>query len=342
MFRFGAELALWTLVLVPLLAVLYWQASLRGRALLDRFGEHDLVRRLRASVNVTAVRWKGALVLAAVALLALSLARPQFGTRVETLRRQGQDVMVALDVSRSMYAEDIAPNRLERAKIEIGRIIQRLDGDRIGLVAFAGDAFVQSPLTADYGAAMMFLTAMDPTLMSTQGTDLARAVVVAVDALEETPPENRIVVTVTDGEDHEGGLAEAIAAATDAQVTIHTVGVGSPEGVPLPDVEGIEASGRFRRDDQGNVITTRLNEIALQDIALQTDGEYHRIGQGAGGLGRLVERIEGGGREVESREVTQFEEQYQIFLGAALLLLIVEVIVPGRRRRRTAGLEDKA
>ncbi len=342
MFRFGAEFALWTLVLVPLLAVLYWQASRRGRALLDRFGEHDLVRRLRASVNVTAVRWKGALVLAAVALLALSLARPQFGTRVETLRRQGQDVMVALDVSRSMFAEDITPNRLERAKIEIGRIIQRLDGDRIGLVAFAGDAFVQSPLTADYGAAMMFLTAMDPTLMSTQGTDLARAVVVAVEALEETPPENRIVVVVTDGEDHEGGLAEAIAAATDAQVTIYAVGVGSPEGVPLPDVEGVEASGRFRRDDQGNVITTRLNETALQDIALQTGGEYHRIGQGAGGLARLAERIEDGGREVESREVTQFEEQYQIFLAAALLLLIAEVIVPGRRRRRTAGPEDTA
>lgn len=342
MFRFGAGLALWTLILVPLLGVLYWYAGRRGRVLLDRFGEHDLVRRLRASVNVTAVRWKGALVLAAVALLALALARPQFGTRVETLRQQGQDVMVALDVSRSMYAEDVAPNRLERAKIEIGRIIQRLDGDRIGLVAFAGDAFVQSPLTADYGAAMMFLTAMDPTLMSTQGTDLARAVVVAVEALEETPPENRIVVIVTDGEDHEGGLAEAIAAAADARVTIHTVGVGSPEGVPLPDVEGIEASGRFRRDDQGNVITTRLNETALQDIALQTDGEYHRIGQGAGGLGRLVERIEGGGREVESREVTQFEEQYQVFLGAALLLLIVEVIVPGRRRRRTADLEDTA
>lgn len=342
MFRFGAGLALWTLILVPILGVLYWYAGRRGRALLDRFGEHDLVRRLRASVNVTAVRWKAAMVLAAVALLALALARPQFGTRVETLRQQGQDVMVALDVSRSMYAEDVAPNRLERAKIEIGRIIQRLDGDRIGLVAFAGDAFVQSPLTADYGAAMMFLAAMDPTLMSTQGTDLARAVVVAVEALEETPPENRIVVIVTDGEDHEGGLAEAIAAAADARVTIHTVGVGSPEGVPLPDVEGIEASGRFRRDDQGNVITTRLNETALQDIALQTDGEYHRIGQGAGGLGRLVERIEGGGREVESREVTQFEEQYQVFLGAALLLLIVEVIVPGRRRRRTADLEDKA
>ena len=340
MFRFGAGPALWTLVLVPLLAVLYWYAARRGRALMERFGQHDLVRRLQASVHVTGTRWKQLLLLAGVALLALALARPQFGTRVETLRRQGQDLIVALDVSRSMYAEDVAPNRLERAKIEIGRIIRRLDGDRIGLVAFAGDAFVQSPLTADYGAAMMFLGAMDPTLMSTQGTDLARAITVAIEALEETPAENRIILIVTDGEDHEGGLAEAIAAAAEARATVHTVGVGSPDGVPLPDVDGVEARGRFRRDDQGNVITTRLNETALQDIALQTGGDYHRVGQGTGGLDRLVERIEDGGREVEAREVTQFEEQFQIFLGGALLLLVVEVIVPGRRRRRTAGPEE--
>ena len=339
MFRFGSGFALWTLALLPLLALLYWYAGRRARALLERFGEHDLVRRLRSSVNETAMRWKGVLVLAAVALLALALARPQFGTRVDTVRRQGQDVMVALDVSRSMYAEDVVPNRLERAKIEIGRIIQRLDGDRIGLVAFAGDAFVQSPLTADYGAAMLFLNAMDPDLMSVQGTDLARAIAVAVEALEETPPENRIVVIVTDGEDHEGGLAEAIAAATNAQVTVHTVGVGSVEGVPLPDVDGVEARGRFRRDDEGNVITTRLNETALEDISLQTGGEYHRIGKGAGGLERLVERITGGGRELESREITQFEEQYQIFLGAALLLLVLEFIIPGRRKRAVAAQE---
>ena len=336
MFRFGDGLALWSLALVPLLVALYWYASRRSRALLDRFGEHHLMRKLRPAASVTASRWKASLVVAAFALLAFALARPQFGTRVETLRRQGQDVVVALDVSRSMYAEDIVPNRLERAKIEVGRIIQRLDGDRIGLVAFAGDAFVQSPLTADYGAAMMFLNAMDPESMSTQGTDLARAIEVSIEALEETPPENRIVVVVTDGEDHEGGLAEALLAANEAEVTIHTVGVGSAEGVPLPDVGG---GGRFRRDDAGNVITTRLNETALQDIALQTGGEYHRIGQGAGGLGRLVERIEGGGREVESREVTQFEEQYQIFLGAALLLLALEFIVPGRRRRIAKGRE---
>ncbi len=342
MFRFGAAPWLWALALVPLLAGLYWYAGARSRALLDRFGERELVRRLRWSVHAAAVRWKAALVLGAVALLGFALARPQFGTRVETLRRQGQDVMVALDVSNSMYAEDLVPNRLERAKIEIGRIVQRLDGDRIGLVAFAGDAFVQSPLTADYGAAMMFLSAMDPTLMSTQGTDLAKAIAVAVEGLEETPAENRIVVIVTDGEDHEGGLAEAMAAAVAAEVTIHTVGVGSVEGVPLPDAAGMEARGRFRRDEQGNVITTRLNETALRDIALQTGGEYHRIGQGAGGLARLIERIEDGGREVESREVTQFEEQFQIFVGAALLLLVAEFIVPGRRRRRIRTWEEAA
>lgn len=341
MFRFGDGVALWSLALVPLLLGLYWYAGRRRRALLDRFGEHRLVRRLRPAVSVTARRWKASLVLAAVALLAFALARPQFGTRVETVRRQGQDVVVALDVSRSMYAEDVAPNRLERAKIEVARIIRRLDGDRVGLVAFAGDAFVQSPLTTDYGAAMMFLSAMDPGMMSTQGTGLAGAVAVSIEALEETPPENRIVVVVTDGEDHEGGLAEALVAAGEAGLTIHTVGVGSPEGVPLPDVEG-SGGGRFRRDDAGNVITTRLNETALQDIALQTGGEYHRVGRGAGGLARLAERIEGGGREVESREVTQYEEQYQVFLGTALLFLVLEFIVPGRKRRPPVRTEEVA
>ncbi len=335
MFRFGDAVALWSLAVVPLLLVLHWHAGRRRRQLLDRFGDHALVRQLLPSAGAVPRRWKAALGVAAAALLAMALSRPQFGTRVETVRRQGQDVIVALDVSRSMYAEDLAPNRLERAKIEAGRIVQRLDGDRIGVVAFAGDAFVQSPLTTDYGAAMMFLAAMDPNLMSTQGTDLRKAVDVAVEALAETPPDNRILVLVTDGEDHEGGVAEAIATAAEANVTVHAVGVGSAEGVPLPDVGDDGVRRGFRRDEAGAVITTRLNETALQDMALQTGGRYYRIGQGGGGLAQLAARIEtGGGREVESREVTQFEEQYQILLGTALILLVVEFMLPEARRRR--------
>lgn len=335
MFRFGDAVALWSLAVVPLLLVLHWHAGRRRRQLLDRFGDHALVRQLLPSAGAVPRRWKAALGVAAAALLAMALSRPQFGTRVETVRRQGQDVIVALDVSRSMYAEDLTPNRLERAKIEAGRIVQRLDGDRIGLVAFAGDAFVQSPLTTDYGAAMMFLAAMDPNLMSTQGTDLRKAVDVAVEALAETPPDNRILVLVTDGEDHEGGVAEAIATAAEANVTVHAVGVGSAEGVPLPAVGDDGVRRGFRRDEAGAVITTRLNETALQDMALQTGGRYYRIGQGGGGLAQLAARIEtGGGREVESREVTQFEEQYQILLGTALILLVVEFMLPEARRRR--------
>jgi len=340
-FRFGNPLALWSLLLVPALLGLHWYAAQRSRALLERFGDYPLVRKLRLSVSLRARRWKAGMGLAAFALLALALARPQFGTRVETVRREGQDVIVALDLSRSMYAEDVAPNRLERAKIEIGRIIQRLDGDRIGLVAFAGDAFIQIPLTTDYGAAMMFLGAMRPELMPTQGTDLGRAVEVALEALEETPPDNRTLVIVTDGEDHEGSVAEAIAALSEAQVTAHTVGVGTIAGVPLPEINDAGAQQGFHRDDQGNVVTTRLDETTLQDFALQTGGQYYRIGQVGDGLAQLAERIGSGGREVESREITQFEEQYQIFLAAALILLVLEFVVPDTRRRsRLPGSEE--
>lgn len=335
MFRWGSHLALWALALLPLLLALEWRSGRRRRQLLDRFGDLRLLRRVNPHRGAASRRWKVALLVAGVALVLLALARPQFGTRVETVRRKGRDLVVALDVSRSMYAEDVEPSRLERARIEIGRIVQRLEGDRIGLVAFAGDAFVQSPLTTDYGAAMMFLGAMDPDMLSAQGTDLARAIEIAVEALAETPEGNRMVVVVTDGEDHEGGLAEALALAGEAEVTIHTVGVGSPEGVPLP--AGAGEGGRFLRDADGKVVTSRLNEAALQDIALQTGGEYHRIGS-AGGLEALVERIGGGGRELEAREVTEFEEQYQIFLGVALLLLALEFVLPQRTARRASVL----
>lgn len=333
MFRFADPLAFWSLALVPALLALYWHGRRRRRALLDRFGEHPLVRQLHPAASATARRWKACLVLTAGAALGLALARPQFGTRVETVRRQGQDVVVALDVSRSMQAADAQPSRLDRAKLEVGRMIGRLDGDRIGLVAFAGDAFVQSPLTTDYGAAAMFLAAMDPEIMSVQGTDLGKAIAVSVEALEETPPENRIAVLVSDGEDHEGGLAEAIQLAAAAGVVVHAVGIGSPSGVPLPNVDESGRRRGFRRDEAGDVVTTALNETALQDVALQTGGRYYRAGSGEDGMRRLLDEIGDGGRELEERQITQYEEQFRIFLGVALVLLVVDVLLPERRRK---------
>jgi Ca-activated chloride channel family protein len=290
-----------------------------------------LVARLTGSVDHRARRIKAVMVVASVGFMVLALARPQFGTRVETVRRRGQDVMVAVDLSRSMLAEDVTPNRLDRARLAILRLIRGLDGDRIGLVAFAGEAFIQSPLTVDYTAAAMFLDAMEPDMMPVQGTDLGEALRMSLDALDQGAREDKIVVLVTDGEDHEGVIEAQLQRATSSGVRIHAVGIGSPEGVPIPETGG----GRqgFKRDEEGNVVTTRLDEAVLRQVAETTGGRYVRVATGITAFEDLVDEIAAGeGDELDTREITQFEEQYQLFLALALTLLVVEALVPERRR----------
>lgn len=337
MFRFASPHWLLALLLVPALFLVYWAGAWYRRRVLTRFGEGELVARLTVSVSRAARRVKAGLVLAAVAFLVLALARPQFGTRVETVRRRGQDIMVAVDLSTSMLAEDVAPNRLDRARLAILRLIRSLDGDRIGLVAFAGDAFVQSPLTVDYTAAAMFLDAMDPGLMPIQGTDLGEALRVSLDALDQGAREDRVVVLVTDGEDHEGGIDEQTQRAVADGVTIHTVGIGSTEGVPIP-LGGTEGGApTFKRDDAGNVVTTRLDEETLRRIAGATGGTYVRVAAGVTAFEDLMDEIAAGdGEESEAREITRFEEQYQVFLAVAVALLFAEALIPERRRKEEA------
>ena len=244
MFRFVSTEILFGLLVVPALGAFFWASRQARQRALAQFGDLALVQKLSATLSRRGRAAKSILVLVAVAFLILALARPQFGTRVETVRSEGQDVMVALDVSRSMLAEDVAPNRLERARLDIMRILQRLDGDRIGLVAFAGNGFVQSPLTVDYGAAALFLNAMDPDLIPIQGTNLGEALTVALDAFEEGTRDHRVLIVVTDGEDHEGEIEGALERALDEGVQIHTVGIGSLDGVPIPE---FDASGGAER-----------------------------------------------------------------------------------------------
>jgi len=335
MFRFAAHEWLPALLLVPVLVGAYWLAAASRRRALGRFAEPRLAAKLTQSVS-TPARWtRSFLRVAAVGLIVLALARPQFGTRVETVRSVGRDIVVAVDLSRSMLAEDVSPNRLDRARLAILRLLGRLDGDRIGLVAFAADAFVQSPLTIDYGAAAMFLRAMQPDLMPVQGTDLGEAMRVSLDALDQGAREDRVLVIVTDGEDHEGSMDEQLERAARSGVTVHTVGIGSAEGVPVPDVDDQGRQRGFRRDADGNVVTTRLDETTLRRIAEETGGEYVRAGAGGTAFDDLVDRIATGGSEsADSREVTQFEEQYRIFLGLALVLLLMEAVMPERTRFR--------
>ena len=281
MFRFASLEILFGLLLVPALAVFFLLARKARRRALGRFGDLELVRKLSATVSRRGRVAKGVLLLATVAFLVLALARPQFGTRVETVRSQGQDVMVVLDVSLSMLAEDVAPNRLDRARLEVMRILRRLEGDRIGLVAFAGSAFVQAPLTVDYGAAAMFLNAMDPDLIPLQGTNLREALAVALDAFEEGTRDHRVLVLVTDGEDHEGEIDSALERAVQEGIRVHTVGIGSLEGVPIPEVDDDGMRTGFKRDEEGNVVTTRLDEATLRRVA-EGHGRAILPGHGSG------------------------------------------------------------
>lgn len=339
MFRFAVPDLLWGLVAVPLLAAFLLLAAHRRRAATARFGDPDLVERLSQTVNRRTRAAKGALLTLATAALVLALARPQFGTRVETVRREGQDIVVALDLSASMLAEDVTPNRLQRAKLAVSRMIDRLDGDRIGLVAFAGQAFLQSPLTVDYGAARLFLNAMDTDLVPVQGTDLGAALSVALDAFVggDDEGEHRILVVFTDGEDHEGAVETNLERARQQGVRIYTAGFGSDEGVPIPDFDAQGRRRGFLRDEDGQIVTTRLQEAPLRRLAEVTGGRYLRVTSRGGELMALADELTGmEGREIEARQVTQFEEQYQVFLGLAVGLLLLELLLPEHRRVRHA------
>jgi Ca-activated chloride channel family protein len=331
-FRFGFPLGLYAYLMLPVLVVVFWFAHQRRRQAMARFGELALVRQLSRTVSHHGRNAKMLLLLGALAMLVTGLGRPQFGTRVETVRREGNDIIVAIDLSNSMLAEDLAPNRLERAKLAVARLIDRLRGDRVGLVAFAGGAFVQSPLTIDYAAARLFLNAMDPGIMPVQGTNLGAALSVSLDAFDEDVHQHRVLVVITDGEDHEGEIETAVERAAQQGVRILTVGIGSADGVPIPEYDPSGQRRGFKRDADGNVVTTRLDQETLLWVADATGGEYYHVTSRGTELNALADEIASmGGREIEAGQVTQFEEQYQIFLGLGLVLLLVESLVPERR-----------
>ncbi len=249
----------------------------------------------------------------------------------------GQDVVVALDLSQSMLAEDVSPSRLERARLAVFRLMEKLDGDRIGLVAFAADAFVQSPLTTDYGAAAMFLNAMRPEIMPVQGTDLGAALRVSLDALEQGGRESRVLVVVSDGEDHETDYEDALGRIAELGVELHVVGIGSSEGVPIPVFDERGEREGFLRDEDGSVVTTSVDEATLQRLVQAGGGRFVRAGAGGTAFDELVDRIASGeGEELEAREITRFEEQYQIFLGLAILLLLLDLLWSDRRKVEVA------
>lgn len=333
--RFGAPVHFWLLLLLPLLAgFLVWATIAKRRALM-RFARLKMVERLTWNISRGRQYGKGILLLIGVLFVVLASTGPQFGAKLAMAQRKGVDVVVALDVSRSMLAEDVRPNRLERAKYQIRELLEVLEGDRVGLVVFAGQAFVQCPLTLDYGAIDMFLDIIDAGTIPVQGTAIGDAVRVATRCFDEEDRKHKVIVLFTDGEDHVGEPIEAAEAAAEEGVRLFAVGMGTQAGelIPVRDEKG---GVDFHRNRQGGPVKTRLDESVLKQMVLATDGDYYRSSLGSGELEAIKEQITRmDQKELGSTRFTQYEERFQAPLLLALICLFAEAFLgDGKSRQR--------
>lgn len=334
--RFAAPQYFWLLCTLPLLAGFFLYAYRKKRNTLLRFAQVEMLKRMTENWSQRRQLFKAFLILLVAFFSVLALARPQFGTRMELMKRKGLDVVIAVDVSLSMFAEDIKPNRMARSKQEIGKFVDRLGGDRVALVAYAGEAFLQCPLTSDYGAFKIFLDVLGPDLIPTPGTDLGGALETALKAFDPKERKYRVVVLLTDGEDHFGNAEKAAEEAARTGAAVFTVGIGSSEGVPIP-LKQSDGSVTYKKDRRGNVVTTRLDEVVLQKIALATNGKYYHAEPGRFELEEVLKEINKmEKRETEGERFSQFEDRFQIPLGIALFLLLAEMLISDRRTRKRA------
>lgn len=335
MIRFANEFALYLLLLVPVLIAFFVMVFRWKRKAMSRFGNLLLLEQLTPTFSRKRSVWKIALLLAALSFMILALARPQLGTALEEVKRKGVDVIVAIDVSESMNAQDIAPSRLDKARHEVSTLIDKLQGDRIGLIAFAGEAFVQCPLTLDYGAAKIFLDVLGPNLIPTPGTDLAKAMQAAIKSFESTERQHKVLVLITDGEHHGEDVMAVAEEAEREGLVIYTVGIGSAQGVPIP-VE--EQGGGFKKSNRNEVVITKLDELTLEKIALQTGGKYYRASSSEAELDRIYEEISNmEKKELASLKFSQFEERFQYVLAIAFVLLLIEMLLSERRKAAANG-----
>jgi Ca-activated chloride channel family protein len=335
--RFAHTAVLWLLLALPLLALFLARGQRRGERALERALGPRMAARLAGPRAPHAADLRALLVLLALGCLILGAARPQRGAQYVAAKRTGGDVVIALDVSSSMLAEDLKPNRLQRARHEVATILDRLQGDRVGLVAFAGAAFVQCPLTLDYSAARMFLDFMGPDLIAEPGTDLGEALRVSTRAFGEEGEGYRALVLITDGEDHAGEVEAAAQAARKAGVRVYAVGIGGGGGEPIPERDADGKVIGFKQDREGRVVMSRLHEETLRQIAETTGGVYVAAGNTLG-LDRILDEID----RLEKRELAGgirvlYEERYRYFVWPALLMLLLEAWVPLRRRARGAA-----
>jgi len=333
MFRFEHTGFLWALLLIPFLtAVFVWMLIWKKKAL-QRFGDWPIIHRLLPALSRGRIITKFVLLMIGYVFLIFGIANPQIGSKLVEGERKGIDIMIALDVSNSMLAEDIKPNRLEMAKQSISKLIDNLGNDRIGIVIFAGNAYMQLPITTDYNAAKLFLMNIDTKIVPTQGTAIGEAIEMAMGAFDNET-HSRAIIVISDGENHEDDALKTAREAAEKGITVYTIGMGLPEGAPIPEYNKYNQMVGYKKDRSGSTVVTKLDEPMLQQIASAGKGVYVRANNTQSGLKTVLEEINKLEKtKFESRMFSDYEDRFQYFIALSLIFLLLELLIFERKSK---------
>ncbi len=335
MFHFANQQFLYLLILIPVFIIVYVINVRLRRKSMDKFGEYEVIKSLIPLLSKRRPLTKFILMLMALALLIIAAARPQFGSKLKEVKAEGVEIIIALDVSNSMLAQDIKPNRLEKAKRAISRLLDNLRNDKIGLIVFAGDAYTQVPITTDYTATKMLLSTISTDMVPKQGTAIAEAIRMGIKSFSPDEEVKKVLIIITDGENHEDDPIAAAREAKEKGILVYTIGMGLPKGAPIP----LPGQSNFRKDAAGNVIMTKLDEATLVKIAAEGGGIYTRANNVKVGLSQLYKEIEKlDKKELETLVYSEYEDSFQYFVGFALLLLLLEFMIMERKNKKLASL----
>ncbi|MBL7883478.1 MAG: VWA domain-containing protein [Bacteroidia bacterium] len=333
MFQLENKYFLYAFTLIPVFVLVYWAVSRWRKNAIKRLGDRIVVERLFPDLSPAKRVCKFILYTIAYILLLIGIINPQVGTKLEEVKRKGADLMICLDVSNSMNAEDIVPSRIEKAKQALSKLIDKLDGDRIGLIVFGGQAYVQLPITTDYAAAKLFLSSINTGMVPTQGTAIGSAISLAVESFGKDEGKNKAIVVITDGENHEDDAIEATKIAVEKNIQVHTIGMGSANGAPIPVYKKGGQEG-YRKDKDGNTVITKLNESMLQQIASEGSGVYVRATSADVGLKNILNAIADlEKKEFESKMFSDYEDRFQWFIAFAFFVLVIEALFTERKSK---------
>ena len=329
MFRFAHPEYFYLLLVLPIIYLVYLYGIFRRKKNLKKYGDIKLLESLMPDVSRYKPHVKFYFQLFALLVLVFVIAGPQFGSKLESVKKQGVEIMIALDISNSMLAKDISPNRLEKSKQILSKLIDDLSNDKVGLIVFAGDAYTQLPITSDYSSAKMFLSGINPNMISSQGTAIGSAIQLASRSFSPNKSSDKAIIVITDGENHEGDAVEMAKQASEKGIKVDVVGIGSPEGVPIPMNE---QSNDFRKDNQGNVVISKLNETMGQQIAEAGKGIYVRADNTNNALRALLNEVRKMKKtDLESNVYSEYDEQYQSLAWIVLILLLVDIFILYRK-----------